>query len=594
MNLHIGICESSGKNFCLPLELTTQSVAILAKRGVGKSYTSAVMVEELLDAGQVPVIIDPTGAHWGLKSMANAKTPGYKVVVFGGEHADLPLEETAGETIAAAIVEQRFPAIIDLSLMRKGQVRRFMTPFLETLYRLNRLPLMLVVDEADDICPQKCGPEEAQMVGAMEDVVKRGRKKGIGCTLITQRPADLAKQVLTQCEMLVAMRLVHPLDIRAVMEWVNVHADRETAARMIESLPTLPIGTAWFWSPGWGDIFERVKIRARRTFDSGATPKPGQQKVEPSELAKIDIAALGEKIVNAAVKARWNEPEFLKGEIRKLKADLAKITEQTSFPTEPVKVPILTDADRKQLDRLSGEINELQEAQSKAANHLQSVTDELMMLRTEIDDRCRTSGVQLRTASMMASSELPPPTRPRGKLEVWAEPGTKKFFSLPVSKEYKDRISAMSLPKGERAVLTACAQHADTGCTREQLTVLTGYKRSSRDAYLQRLRERGLIETDSERITATAAGIAALGTDFEPLPTGDALCQHWLARLPEGERNVLSLLVGEYPNAVPRDQISSSTQYKRSSRDAYVQRLSARQLVTTGSDGVRASPILFS
>ncbi len=232
MKLSIGT-DSRGKEFRLPLDLTTQTIAVLARKGAGKSYTAAVFNEELLDAGQVPVIIDPTGAHWGLKSSADGKSEGYPVVIFGGEHGDLPLEENSGEATARVIVEQRFPAIIDLSLFRKGQVRRFITPFLETLYRLNREPLMLVVDEADDICPQKPFGDEAQMVGALEDVVKRGRKKGIGCTLITQRPADLAKQVLTQCEVLVAMRLVHPLDIKAVMEWVHVHADDKAAAAMV-------------------------------------------------------------------------------------------------------------------------------------------------------------------------------------------------------------------------------------------------------------------------------------------------------------------------------------------------------------------------
>ena len=46
----------------------------------------------------------------------------------------------------------------------------------------------------------------------MQDIVRRGRKKGIGCTLITQRPAVLSKDVLTQCEVLCVLRLVHPVD----------------------------------------------------------------------------------------------------------------------------------------------------------------------------------------------------------------------------------------------------------------------------------------------------------------------------------------------------------------------------------------------
>jgi DNA helicase HerA-like ATPase len=77
-----------------------------------------------------------------------------------------------------------------------------MTPFLETLYRLNREAMHLFVDEADSIAPQKPFGEEARMLGAMEDVVRRGGIRGIGTTLITQRPAVINKNVLTQCEIL--------------------------------------------------------------------------------------------------------------------------------------------------------------------------------------------------------------------------------------------------------------------------------------------------------------------------------------------------------------------------------------------------------
>jgi hypothetical protein len=87
----------------------------------------------------------------GLKSSADGKHEGFPIAVFGGEHADVPLEETAGETLATALVEQRFSAILDLSLFRKGQINRFMAPFLETLYRLNREAMHLFVDEADSI-----------------------------------------------------------------------------------------------------------------------------------------------------------------------------------------------------------------------------------------------------------------------------------------------------------------------------------------------------------------------------------------------------------------------------------------------------------
>ncbi len=145
--------------------------------------------------------------------------------------------------------------------------------------------------------------------------------------------------------------------------------------------------------------------------------------------------------------------------------------------------------------------------------------------------------------------------------------------------------------RGERRVLTAVAQHQE-GVTREQLTVLTGYKRSSRDTYLQRLLSTDLVFKRGDRIIASGKGIAELGPDFRPLPTGSALRAHWLSRLPEGERRILSVLLER--GRMIREGLSDATGYKRSSRDTYVQKLRARELVDVDGDGALVpSPTLF-
>ena len=150
-----------------------------------------------------------------------------------------------------------------------------------------------------------------------------------------------------------------------------------------------------------------------------------------------------------------------------------------------------------------------------------------------------------------------------------------------------------ALGKGERAVLTATMQHPH-GLTRSQLTVLTGYKRSTRDSYLARLRDREyLYEQSDGRIIGTTLGEDALG-NYERLPTGRDLCQYHLKRLPEGERRVLEVLVECYPSAVARDVLSETLKYARSSRDAYVHRLVARELAHVMKDGgVKANGLLF-
>jgi hypothetical protein len=49
------------------------------------------------------------------------------------------------------------------------------------------------------------------------------------------------------------------------------------------------------------------------------------------------------------------------------------------------------------------------------------------------------------------------------------------------------------LPEGERAVFNQLIQHPNAGMSSDIITERTGYKRSTRDAYLQRLRTRGLV-----------------------------------------------------------------------------------------------------
>jgi len=536
MHLNIGL-TTRGTHFRLPLELATQSTAILAKRGVGKTYTAAVIMEELLAVGQVPVVIDPTGAHWGIKASADGKAKGYPVVVFGGEHADLPLEEGSGEAIARAIVEQRFPAIIDLSMLRKGAVRRFMVAFLEALYRLNRLPLTLVVDEADDICPQRPFGDEAQMVGAMEDVVKRGRKKGLGVILITQRPADLAKQVLTQCEVLVAMRLVHPLDIKAVMEWVHVHADTARAKQMVESLPSLPVGTAWFWSPGFGDIFERVTVRKRNTFDSSATPKPGEKVVTPKQLAQADLTKLGADIAASLERAKENDPAALKLKLAAAQKDIARMTAELAKPpiasvsVHEIDRPVLSPSDHAKLNSI--------------AERLRDLSAEFGVLFADVKGRI---------AACEKTRALPAPKMPMARQShiVVIPP------RLPATPPPAGNLDVGT--GGKRRILIALAQYRD-GMNARRLSLLTGITQSGGTwrTYMGELRGAGYVEGGSDHMRITDAGAAALGS-YTPLPTGDALRDYWRQRLGDsGKRAIFDFVVAAYPHAVTYEAVSDAT-----------------------------------
>lgn len=517
-------------DFSLSVEAVTQTFAILAKRGVGKTHNASVMAEEMLKAGQQIVAIDPTGAWWGLRS-------GFPVVIFGGEHADVPLEDGAGEVIAQAIVEGRISAVIDTSLFRKGQQRRFLIAFLETLYRLNRAAVHLFVDEADDVCPQKPFGDEAQLVGALEDVVKRGRKKGIGCSLITQRPAALNKDVLTQCEILVAMRLLHPLDIKAIKEWVNVHADPGLAEKMIGSLPSLPIGEAWFWAPGWGDIFHRVKVRRRETFDSSATPKPGEKAAAPKSLKEIDLEALGEQIKATVQRAKENDPAALKRRIRELEGHLKK-SPQTVTDIEALKA--------------MEEKGWAEATRAAERTWKQAVAD-----RDKIIDQLVERITKIKQWSDLVIKRTPMP------LNLPAPSVTKTHqASPPRAAALAEPIGDQPIPKAERLILTALS-HYPQGRSKIQAALLTGYAHSGGGFVnaVGSLRTKGWIEGGSELLRITVAGQEAIGP-VDPLPRGVDLLRDWQRQLPKAEREILDVLFEVYPQPLTKTDIAERTASK--------------------------------
>lgn len=335
----------------LPLDFVTSTQAILAKKGRGKTYTAQVEAEELLEAGQQVVIVDPTDAWWGLRSSFDGRSTGYTIPVFGGDHADIPLAPGAGAELADAIAAEHFSCILCTENMTKGEELRFGAAFFEQLFRKNRDALHLFVDEADIWAPQKTfSPDEAKALGALDSVVRRGRKKGLGCTLITQRPAVLNKNVLSQIDQLVCLGITAAPDIDQVHAWVKRHDEDGRGTEMLASLPTLPRGHAWVWNPEAG-IFERITVRQKHTFDSGATPKAGERAKVAKVLSPVDVKRLGERIAAAADRAKADDPKHLRAELADARAELEKLR-NTPGELEIETVPVLGDAQLKRTEAL--------------------------------------------------------------------------------------------------------------------------------------------------------------------------------------------------------------------------------------------------
>jgi DNA helicase HerA-like ATPase len=114
---------------------------------------------------------------------------------------------------------------------------------LRTLWRerARREPVLVVIDEAHNVCPQR--PDDELTALATEDAIRiagEGRKYGIYLLLSTQRPDKLHVNVLSQCDNLLLMRLNSAADLDVVGEAFSFAPpgllERATAFRQGEAL----------------------------------------------------------------------------------------------------------------------------------------------------------------------------------------------------------------------------------------------------------------------------------------------------------------------------------------------------------------------
>ena len=257
-------------------------IAILGKKGRGKSYCARGLIERLLDKGRQVIVLDPLSSWWGLKIRADRR-PGYPIAVIGGPQAEINLQEGMGETLAQGLVAEKMSAVIDLGDMRKGELIRFCTDFLDELYRINRAPLWLVLEEADVLAPQQPMADATRLLHEVDRIARRGRARGFRLITLTQRPAKIAKDVLTQLSTLIALGVSSPQDRAAIQAWIEGNADKSRAREVTDTLASLRVGEGWVWAPEI-DLLDRVKFPPIKTLDTSATPKAGEELAE--ELAK--------------------------------------------------------------------------------------------------------------------------------------------------------------------------------------------------------------------------------------------------------------------------------------------------------------------
>lgn len=583
-----------GTGFRLPPGAATKTFAVLAQRRKGKTYTANVTAEEMVTAGQPWVALDPTGAWWGLRSSADGKKAGLPVLVIGGEHGQLPLKREAGALIADLVIDKPGYYVIDLSgLDSRAAEREFATAFAERFYRRKntvRTPIHLFIDEAEVFVPQSMMGDNARMVGAFEAIVKRGGIRGIGTTLISQRAASVNKNVLEQIDCLIVLRVVGPNDRKAILGYVEAAGGPEQRKALMDSLASLDLGEAWVWEPGAEPpLFERVRIRERKTFNSSATPDQDEP-VEPTALFEYDIDELTEQIAATVEQAKAEDPKALRKRIADLEHErrerdraadevlvrygeegegLIQVVERlASTPTEipievEVEVGVVPGPVQKDVRDIVSGLRDQGQTMLKAA-------EELAVTLGDWPERVVLNGVDGHPPSdaphkvrgeghgstrgghperSAGGGVAAPPSPSRGRAP--AENPATASSDVEVDEEFE--------PKGLQVEILRTLASFDRPLERIQLGHLVG-KRASGGYFrnqLSPLKTAGLIVEDGG-VALTEAGLAAAGGP-QPRFTRDEVLDRWRSNLKGLSRELFDHLVEAHPGGYTREELGQMT-----------------------------------
>lgn len=424
-DMNIGLLDGTSIKVQLSVNsLVQKHCSILAKTGSGKSYTAAVLLEELLDRDIPLLIIDPHSEYASLKTEASEDAEAFKkfgvspksyadrVTVYTpanraiNPNAD-ELFRLNGMNLTVKDLTSIFPdnfntthvgilyeaiqklraemdtytlddIIISVSndkskarwnvismleninetailspnptpieaLVRKGKAAildfKGVTPDMQSMIvsqvcsamfearKMDRIPPgMLIVEEAHNYAPEK-GFSKTVSTDILRTIASEGRKFGLGMMVISQRPARVDKNVLSQCGTQIIMKVTNPNDLKAIskgLEGVSSYVEDE--------LMRLPPGVAMLVS---NDI-ERpilVDIRVRKS-------KHGGESVNVLKAAKATGPAQTPDVpVKVPVRVRQTEP--VRSENVDISVDPGTVASETPVSARSTSTtPIMAD-----------------------------------------------------------------------------------------------------------------------------------------------------------------------------------------------------------------------------------------------------------
>ena len=123
-------------------------------------------------------------------------------------------------------------------------------------------PFLLIVEEAHNYCPER-GFGTTVSSGILRTVASEGRKFGMGLCVVSQRPAKIDKNIISQCNTNIILKVTNPNDLKAIIQSVE-----GLTTQTADEIQRLPIGVALL-SGSSIQIPILTEIRTRETNHGG-------------------------------------------------------------------------------------------------------------------------------------------------------------------------------------------------------------------------------------------------------------------------------------------------------------------------------------
>lgn len=216
--------------------LISNVLFITGKRGSGKSFTAGVMMEEFHRLGLQFVCFDALDAHGGLDQLPRVESikPGE------GQSIDMKsLVDRLKTTDKSLVIKMG-----GLSLTKQQEL---IGDYCEALIeaRLGK-GLHTIFEECQDFVPQVGRPISFDPIVRL---CKLGRALGYGATLVSQRPAGVNKEALSQASVYLVHNVINNRDLKTLDEQLSFGTDKRLIKKILSGIASAKKGECVAYAP---------------------------------------------------------------------------------------------------------------------------------------------------------------------------------------------------------------------------------------------------------------------------------------------------------------------------------------------------------